>query len=90
MVTKKYPKLCTRLGKSKNTIAKPTMKENFSPVQQKGRRVPIHLLKKVEAELKKPVQDKKNIRLDKCSDEHFISPVVKRVKHNKSVEIALE
>ena len=32
-ILKKYPKLCTRLGKSKSHIAKPTMKENFKPIQ---------------------------------------------------------
>ena len=89
-ILKKYPKLCTRLGKSKNHIAKPSMKENFKPVQQKGRRVPLHLLDKVEAELKKLIQDKQIIKLDKCSDEHFISPVVITVKHDKSVKIALD
>ena len=89
-IPKKYPNLCTRLGKSKNYIAKPTMKENFRPVQQKGRRVPLHLLDKVEAELKKLIQDKQIIKLDKCSDEHFISPVVITVKHDKSVKIALD
>ena len=52
-ILKKYPKLCTRLEKSKNHIAKPTKKENFKPVQQKGRRVPLYLLDKVEAELEK-------------------------------------
>ena len=89
-ILKKYPKLCTRLRKSKNHIAKPTMKENFKPVQQKGRRVPPHLLDKVKAKLEKLLQDKQIIRLDKCSDENFISPVVITVKHDKSVKIALD
>ena len=66
------------------------MKENFKPIQQKGRRVPLHLLDKVEAELEKLIQDKQIIRLEKCSDEHFISPVVITVKHDKSVKIALD
>ena len=66
------------------------MKENFKPIQQKGRRVALHLPDKVEAELKKLIQDKQIIRLDKCSDEHFISPVVITVKHDKSVKIALD
>ena len=66
------------------------MKENFKPIQQKGRRVSLHLLDKVEAELEKLIQDKQIIRLDKCSDEHFISPVVLTVKHDKSVKIALD
>ena len=89
-ILKKYPKLCTRLGKSKNHMATPTMKKNFKPVHQKGRRIPLHLLDKVEAELKKLIQDKQKNRLDKCSDEHFISPVVITVKHDKIVKIALD
>ena len=36
----KYTQLCTRFGKSKHHIAKPSMKEDFTPVQQKGKRVP--------------------------------------------------
>ena len=89
-ILKIYPKLCTRLGKSKNHIAKPTMKENFKSVQQKGRRVPLHLFDKVEAKLEILIQDEQIIRLDKCSDEHFISPVVITVKHDTSVKIALD
>ena len=87
-ILKNYPKLCTRFGKSKNHIAKPTMKENFIPVQQKGRRVPLHLLDRVKTELEKLIQDKQIIRLDKFSDERFISSVVITVKHDKSVKIA--
>ena len=44
-IFKKYPHLCTRLGRSKNHVAKSTFKENFTPTQHKGRRVPLHLLK---------------------------------------------
>ena len=37
----KYPQLCTRLGKiKKRHIAKPTMKEKFTTVQLKGKKVP--------------------------------------------------
>ena len=42
----KYPYLCTRLGKSKNHVTKSVFKQNHSPIQQKGRRVPLHLLEK--------------------------------------------
>ena len=39
---KKYPHLCTRLGRSKNHMAKSTFKEKFTPTQHKERRVPLH------------------------------------------------
>ena len=89
-IFKKYPHLCTSLGRSKNHLAKSTFKENFTPTQHKGRRVPLHLLERVEQELEKLIEDKQIMRLEKCSDEYFISPVVITVKKDKSVKIALD
>ena len=86
----KYPNLCTRLGKSKNHVAKSIFKQNHSPIQQKGRRVPLHLLEKVEIELDKLIQDKQIAKLEKCPDDLFVSPVVITVKKDKSVKIALD
>ena len=37
----------------KNHMAKSTFTENFTPTQHKGRRVPLHLLERVEQEFKK-------------------------------------
>ena len=71
-------------------MAKSTFKENFTPTPHKGRRVPLHLLERVEQELEKLIEDKQIIRLEKCSDEYFISPVVITVKKNKSIKIALD
>ena len=85
----KYPHLCTRLGRSKNHIAKWICKPQYTPCQHKGRRVPLHLLDKVEQELQKFIDEKQIIKLDKCSDELFISPVVIKVKKDKTVKIAL-
>ena len=82
-IFKKYPHLCTRLGRAKNHMAKSTFKENFKPTQHKGRRVPLHLLERVEKELENLIKDKQIRRLEKCSDEYFISPVVITVKRTK-------
>ena len=49
----KYPHLCTRIGKSKNHVAKSVFKQNQVPIQQKVRRVLLHLLEKVERKLDK-------------------------------------
>ena len=89
-VFQKYPHLCTRIGKSKNHVAKSTFHHTFHPTQHKGRRVPLHLIDKVERELKKLIEDNQIIKSDKCLDEYFISPVVITVKHNKSIKIALD
>ena len=86
----KYPHLCTRLGKSKNHVAKSIFKRNHHPIQQNGRRVPLHLLEKVEMELDKLIQDNQITKLEKCPDDLFVSPVVITVKKDKSVKIALD
>ena len=57
-IFQKYPHLCTRIGKSKNHIAKSTFHNTFHPTQHKGRRVPLHLIDKVEKELNKLIEDK--------------------------------
>ena len=57
-------------------MAKSTFKKEFKPTQHTGRRIPLHLTEKVERELKKLIDEKQIKKLTKCSDEHFISPVV--------------
>ena len=86
----KYPHLCTRLGRSKNHVAKSTFKKELQPTQHKGRRIPLHLTEKVERELKKLIDEKHNKELTKCSDEPFFSPVVITVKSDQSIKIALD
>ena len=82
--------MCTRLGRSKNHIAKPLFRQNYISSQHKGRRVPLHLLDKVELELKKLIDDGQIIKLEKCPDDLFISPVVITVKKDKSVKSVLD
>ena len=69
LIFKKYPHLCTRLGRSKNHIAKSIMKKEKKPTQHKGRRVPLHLIEKLEHELQKIIEDNQIIRLEKCPNE---------------------
>ena len=62
---------------------------DFIPVQQKGRRVPVHLHDRVEKELNNFMDQKHIIKLDKCSDRQFISPIVITVKKDPTVKLAL-
>ena len=80
MGKKIYPQLCTRVEKSKKHVMRTQFKEKFVPVQQKGRRVPVHLKERVEKELNKLMDQKHIVKLDKCSDRQFISPIVITVK----------
>ena len=83
-IAKQFHGLIKRIGLSINHNVKFKFKPNFTPVHQRGRRVPIHLQKQVEEEHKK-LQDNGNIiKLDKCSDKNFISPIVITVKRDKT------
>ena len=73
-ILQKYPHLCTRLGRSKNHIAQPIFKANYTPSQHKGCGIPLHLLEKVKNELKKPIDDGKIIKLEKCLGRPFHKP----------------
>ena len=84
----KYKNLTTRLGRSLHHKVK--FKSNYTPVHQKGRRVPLHLEKQVEEELKNLQNSGHITRLEKCSDEFFISPIVITVKKDKSIKLAMD
>ena len=66
------------------------MKKEKTRTQHKGRRVSLHLIEEVEDELQKLIEAKQIIRLEKCRDDLFISPVVITVKKDKSIKIALD
>ena len=89
-IINKFPHLCSRLGKSKNHIAKSTLKQDISPHQHKGRRVPLHLTDIVDKEIQHLLDTNQIIKLDKCSDQVFISPVVITLKHAQSIKLALD
>ena len=82
-----YTQLCVRIGKSKNHTMKTQFNEELEPIQQKGRRIPIHLQERVETELNKLIDQKHIIKLDKCSEREFISPIVITVKKDQTVKL---
>ena len=85
-----FQQLCIRIGKSKHHVMKTQFNKDFEPIQQKGRRIPIHLQENAEAELNKLIGQKHIIKLDKCSDKQFISPIVIKVKKDQTVKLALD
>ena len=89
-VATKYKNLTTRLGLSKNHKVKSKFKSNFTPVHQRGRRVPLHLEKQVEEELRRLQNIGHITKLEKCSDEFYISPIVITVKKDKSIKLAMD
>ena len=45
-----FQQLCVQIGKSKHHVMKTKFKKDFEPIQQRGRRIPIDLQERVEAE----------------------------------------
>ena len=49
----KYAHVFNRQGRSKNHVVKTNFFSPLIPIQEKGRRVPVHILDKVEKEIEK-------------------------------------
>ena len=60
------------------------------PIQEKGRRIPIHVQGKVEKEIEKLPLEGHIQRLDKCTRDCFIAPIVITVKKDDSIRLALD
>ena len=82
-IAKTFPELTSRIGRSKNHVAKSKFCKDFQPRHQKGRRIPINLQEKVDIELKKLLDAKHIIKLSSCPDKFFLSPIVVTVKKDQ-------
>ena len=85
-----FPGLISRICKPLKHSVKSTFHKHFTPTHQKGRRVPINLQPLVNDEIKKLLAEKHIIKLHSFSDKNFISPIVIRVKRDKTVKLALD
>ena len=90
-IAKQFPQLISRIGRSKIHIFKSKFhKKNFQPKHQKGRRVPINLQEQVNSEIKKLLEEGHIEKLNNCSDQYFISPIVITVKRDQTIKMALD
>ena len=87
---KKFPSLFDRKGESKNHVVNTKIKHPLCPIQEKGRRIPIHIQDKVQAELSKLLSEGHITKLDKCTSDCFIAPIVITVKKDDSIKLALD
>ena len=85
-----YPGLCTRIGRARNHMVHTTFLKGFKALQQKGRRIPIHIQEKVEQEIRSLIDQRHIVKLEKSSDQQFISPTVITVKKDQSIELAMD
>ena len=89
-LAKEFPDLISRIGKSKNHTVNSKFHKSYRVIHQKGRKVPIHLQPKVKIELEKLLNEVHIEKLNNCSDQFFLSPIVIAVKKDKSIKIALD
>ena len=86
----KFKNLFDRQGCSKNHVVSTKFKYPLCPLQEKGRRIPIHIQEKVYEEMKKLLKEGHIERLDKCTSDCFIAPIVITVKKDDSIKLALD
>ena len=89
-IAQQFPQLITRIGRSKIHIVKSKFHRNFQPKHQKGRRVPINLQERVNTEIKKLLVEGHIEKLNNCSDQYFISPIVITAKRDQTIKLALD
>ena len=85
-----YPGLCPRIGCSKNHMVHTKFLNDFKALQQKGRRIPIHIQEKVEKEIKSLIDQGHIVKLYSCSDKQFIIPIVITVKKDHTIKLAMD
>ena len=79
-----FPQIISRIGRSKNHAVKSKFHKNFYPKHQKGRRAPINLQDRVNSEIKKLLEEGHIEKLNSCSDQFFISPIIITVKRDQN------
>ena len=72
-----------RQGISKNHILSSKFKYPLCPIQEQGRKIPIHIQEKLEKDIKKLLTEGHITKLDKCTSDCFIASTVITVKKDK-------
>ena len=77
-------------ARSKNNKVFTSFKSPLIPIQEKGRRVPIPIQTKVGAEIKKLIKEGHIVKLEKCTSDHFVTPVVITAKKDSTVKLGMD
>ena len=64
--------------------------DSLVPIQEKGRRVTIHIQDKVGSEIKKLIIEGHIVKLNKCTSDYFVAPVVITGKKDGSIKLAMD
>ena len=86
----KYKRLFNRVGKTPLDRKITHFHSPFKPIQTNGRRVPLHLLDNVKMELNRMKKEGHIVKLNKCDEDCFISPIVITREKDGSIKLALD
>ena len=86
----KYKGLFNRIGKIPLDRKITHFHSPFKPIQTKGRRVPLRLLDSANVELKRMEKEGHIVKLSKCDEDCFISPIVITREKDGSIKLALD
>ena len=87
---KKLSSVFDRQGESKHHVVNTKFKYPLCPILEKGRRIPIHIQGKMQNEHDKLLSEGHTTKLDKCTNDCFIAPIVITVKKDGSIKLALD
>ena len=85
-----FKDLSDRQVESKNHTVNTKLEYPLCPIQEKGRRIPIHIQDKIQVELEKLLAEGHIQKLDTCTSYCFIAPIVITVKKDNSIKLALD
>ena len=85
-----FKNLFDRKRRSIHHVVSTTFRYPLCPIQEKGRRIPIHVQEKVEKDNEKLLLEGHIQRLDKCTSDCSIAPIVITVKKDDSIKLALD
>ena len=88
--TNKYTDLFKRTGRFNNHVVRTKFLSRFEAEQQKGRRIPTALQERVATEIERLIKEGHVERLQNCTENQFISPIVITVKRDGSLKIVLD
>ncbi len=86
----KYLDLITPVGRVKHQMIRSRFMANYKTAQQKGRRISITIQPKVEAEINWLIREGHIEKLQTCTDNCFISPIVATVKKDGTCKLAVD
>ena len=86
----KFKNLFDHQGCLKNHVVSTNFKYLLCPLQEKGRSIPLHIQEKVHGEMEKLLKQVHIKRLDKCTSDCFIAPIVITVKKDDSIKLVLD